>query len=66
MRQHYSGTRLGRQELDGELLGEAEGALWTRDLIEVRRCPMPERSELGRVVVAVDPPGSADGDAWRD
>ena len=59
----YGGTRLGRQELDGELLGEAEGALWTRDLIEARRCPVPEPSSLGRVVVAVDPPGSASGDA---
>ena len=59
----YAGTRLGRQELDGELLGEAEGALWTRDLIDERRCPMPERDALGRVMVAVDPPGSSSGDA---
>jgi len=58
----YGGTRLGRQELDGELLGEAEGALWTRDMIEACRCPMPERAALGRVVVAVDPPASAGGD----
>jgi phage terminase large subunit-like protein len=59
----YGGTRLGRQELDGELLGEAEGALWTRELIEERRCAMPDRDALGRVLVAVDPPGSAGGDA---
>jgi phage terminase large subunit-like protein len=59
----YGGTRLGRQELDGELLGEAEGALWTRDLIESCRCAMPERSALRRVIVAVDPPASASGDA---
>jgi phage terminase large subunit-like protein len=63
MRADYGGSRIGRQELEGELLGEAEGALWTRDLIEARRCPMPNRSALGRVVVAVDPPASAAGDA---
>jgi phage terminase large subunit-like protein len=30
----YGGSRLGRQELEGEELGEAAGALWTRDLLE--------------------------------
>ncbi|MFL6800143.1 MAG: DNA-packaging protein [Sphingomicrobium sp.] len=59
----YGGTRLGRQELNGELLGEADGALWTRDVIEACRCPMPRRDELRRVIVAVDPPTSAAGDA---
>ncbi len=59
----YGGTRLARQELDGELLGEADGALWTRDMIEACRCAMPSRDELGRVIVAVDPPASASGDA---
>ena len=59
----YGGTRLGRQELDGELLGEAQGALWTRDMIEACRCAMPHRDELGRIIVAVDPPASAAGDA---
>ena len=63
MEADYGGTRLGRQELDGELLAEAEGALWTRDLIEARRCAVPEQSALGRLIVAVDPPGSAGGDA---
>ena len=59
----YGGTRLARQELDGELLGEAEGAVWPRATIEACRCAMPERSALTRVVVAVDPPASATGDA---
>ena len=57
----YAGTRLGRQELDGELIEDVEGALWTRDLLEkqrARRVP-----ELVRVVVGVDPPASATGDA---
>jgi phage terminase large subunit-like protein len=33
----YGGTRLGRQELDGELIADVEGALWPRDLIEEAR-----------------------------
>src|SRR4051812_5063633 len=33
----YGGTRIGRQELDGELLTEIEGALWTREVIERAR-----------------------------
>lgn len=57
----YAGTRLGRQELDGELLEDHAGALWTRDLIESRRVALPP--EMARVVVAVDPPASAEGDA---
>jgi phage terminase large subunit-like protein len=59
----YGRTRLGRQELDGEMLGEAEGALWTRATIEACRCAMPERDSLQRVLVAVDPPATAAGDA---
>lgn len=62
MAERYGGTRLGRQELDGELIEEVEGALWSRALIErcrVRHVP----GMLVRVVVAVDPPASAGGDA---
>jgi phage terminase large subunit-like protein len=58
----YGGTRLGRQELDGVLFDDVAGALWTRALIESRR----ERSapaDLVRVVVGVDPPATAEGDA---
>jgi phage terminase large subunit-like protein len=57
MEQGYAGTRLGRQELDGELIEEAEGALWTRDLIE--RCRVRVAPELARVVIGVDPPAGA-------
>ncbi|HEX8240826.1 MAG TPA: terminase family protein [Allosphingosinicella sp.] len=57
----YGGTRLGRQELDAELFEEAEGALWTRAMIEACRCRASERG-YRRVVVGVDPPASADGD----
>jgi len=57
----YGGTRLGRQELDGVLIDDVEGALWTRERIEACRAQAPEA--LARVVVGVDPPASATGDA---
>ena len=51
----YEGTRLGRQELDGEILDDNPGALWKRDqIIRVREAP-----QLRRIVVAVDPAVSA-------
>jgi phage terminase large subunit-like protein len=103
----YRGTRKGREELDGELIEEAEGALWTRELIERCRIPSPCRGEelvreadqgegsaviaseakqsrlaqgaglprspdfrrdprndgFKRIVIGVDPPASAEGDA---
>ena len=57
----YAGTALGRQELDGELLEDIEGALWTRAMLE--DCREPAAPELARVVVGVDPPASSEGDA---
>jgi len=62
MEEQYGGTTIGRQELDGELLTEAEGALWTRALLDRQRL-LQAHEELVRVVVAVDPPASARGDA---
>jgi predicted phage terminase large subunit-like protein len=53
----YAGTHLGRQELEGEVVVETEGALWTRALVE--RARVAAAPELVRVVVAVDPSGSA-------
>lgn len=53
----YEGTRLGRQELYGELLEDVEGSLWSSELIEAHR--WKEVPELRRVVVAVDPAGSS-------
>lgn len=50
----YGGTRLGRQELNGEILNASEGALWTRDLLEERR--VDSMGDVDRIVVAVDPP----------
>jgi phage terminase large subunit-like protein len=57
MTARYGGTRLGRQELDGELIDDRENALWTRDRIEAAF--VAEVPELRRIVVAVDPPASA-------
>jgi phage terminase large subunit-like protein len=67
MTRTYGGTRLGRQELDGHLFEDVAGALWNRDSIEAGRVkpfsPKAERSWFGRIVLAVDPPASAEGDA---
>ncbi len=57
----YGGTRLGRQELGGELLDDVEGSLWPRDTIEESRAPQPAEEQLERVVIGVDPPASAAG-----
>ena len=53
----YGGTALGRQELEGQLIREREGALWTRTMIEDARRAVPVG--LSRIVVAVDPPVTA-------
>ncbi|MEH6660770.1 MAG: terminase family protein [Parasphingorhabdus sp.] len=42
----YGGTRLGRQELDGELIEDVEGALWTRAMIEGCRVSEIRHAEL--------------------
>jgi phage terminase large subunit-like protein len=57
IRARYENTRLGRQELNAEVLEDVQGALWTRDMIEAARHdgPIPD---LVRVVVAVDPSGT--------
>ena len=49
----YNGTRLGRQELYGELLTDIEGALWTHKMIDDAR--VTEHPVLTRIVVAIDP-----------
>jgi len=57
MNRRYGGTRLGRQELDGELIEDREDALWRRSDLEgmVTRRGMA----TGRIVVAVDPPAGS-------
>lgn len=49
----YEGTRLGRQELNAELLSDTPGALWQMDWIDRDR--VKEAPELARIVVAIDP-----------
>jgi predicted phage terminase large subunit-like protein len=49
----YEGTRLGRQELDAELLETVDGALWSPDMIDETRVTTVPR--MSRVVVAIDP-----------
>ena len=70
VRQTYGGTRLGRQELDGELIEEVEGALFPLALLEGARAlrdgpstiPVPPQDErYARIVVGVDPPASTAG-----
>lgn len=53
----YAGTRLGRQELDGDIVEERADALWSRDMLESVRVTEAPRFE--RIVVAVDPPASS-------
>jgi phage terminase large subunit-like protein len=52
----YEGTRLGRQEIEGELLLDVVGALWSHGMIEEYRLPHPPQPyDLTRVVVGIDP-----------
>lgn len=53
----YQGTRIGRQELGGEMLGEVEGALWTLEQINALR--VATAPALERIVVAIDPTGTS-------
>ncbi len=53
----YGGTRLGRQEIEGEIVEESADALWSRAMIE--SCRIQAAPPLARIVVAVDPPASS-------
>ena len=54
VRTRYGGTRLGRQELEGILVEDAEDALWTAAMLE--RAQVTTLPAFSRIVVAVDPP----------
>ncbi|MEP9376189.1 terminase family protein [Aquabacter sp. CN5-332] len=60
----FEGTRLGRQELNAEVLDDVPGALWTREVFDQQRRTVAP--EMRRIVVSVDPSGtkgeSDDGD----
>ena len=57
----YAGTRLGRQEIDGEIIEDRPDALWSRATIE--GCRIAMAPALQRIVIGIDPPASARGDA---
>lgn len=60
LRERYGGTRLGRQELEAEILDDLPGALWTRAMIEEAR--IKAAPEMRRIVVAIDPSGTSGND----
>jgi phage terminase large subunit-like protein len=62
----YEGTRLGRQELDAEVLDDVPGALFRRDNIDANRIPkerLPDRSFFRRITVNLDPAVSSGEEA---
>ena len=57
----YGGTRMGRQELLGEIIEDRPDALWSRRMLDAAR--VTTAAQLERIVVAVDPPAGLRGDA---
>ncbi|MDE2440979.1 MAG: DNA-packaging protein [Betaproteobacteria bacterium] len=56
----YEGTRLGRQELDAEILDDVPGSLWTREMIDkTRRMRTDKLPDMQRVVISIDPAGKS-------
>src|SRR5262245_40777044 len=53
----YAGTRIGRREIDGEIIEDRADALWTRAVIEASR--FAAAPPLVRIVIGIDPPGSS-------
>lgn len=60
MLRRYEGTRLGGQELHGKMMGDIEGALWSRDTLEKNR--VFKLPHIVRMIVAVDPSAGGNGD----
>ena len=67
VKSQYEGTRLGRQELYAEILDEASGALWNRELLQSCEMDIPDpvdfANTLARVVVAIDPAVTANAES---
>ncbi len=58
LEERYAGTRLGRQELEAEILDDTHGALWQRATLDAHRVPAapgPGPNSLQRILVAIDP-----------
>lgn len=63
----YEGTRLGRQELEAEVLDDVPGALWTREMLDkTRRKRGDKLPDMQRVVVAIDPAGKSQETAMSE
>jgi phage terminase large subunit-like protein len=54
----FEGTRLGKQELEGEVLADVEGALWKNEMIRYELGRL-EELHFDRIVVSIDPAGTA-------
>lgn len=63
LRQRYGGTRIGRQELEGELLLDTPGALWTMAMLDADGVRVDTVPDLVRVVTAIDPAVTSGEDA---
>lgn len=61
LKEKYEGTRLGRQELEAEILGDMPGALWSMSSLDAYR--LREAPDCGRVVVSVDPAATNNPDS---
>lgn len=61
LRLRYEGTRIGRQELYGEIVDDVDGALWTQAMIEEAR--VTDAPPLARIVVAIDPAVTSGADS---
>jgi len=55
IKKEYEGTRLGNQELYAEMLEEADGALWTTEVLDKCTIEQKDIPELNRIVVSIDP-----------
>lgn len=56
----YEGTRLGRQELNGEILGDVEGALWSEQYLRhMGMTPDEAKKRCDRIIVFIDPAGTS-------
>ena len=63
VREQYEGTRIGRQELYAEVLEEAEGALWSTDMLDNSHIKHKDLPDLARIVVALDPAVTANAES---
>lgn len=66
IKRRYEGTRLGRQELNAEVLDDVPGSLWTREMLDRARVSKSKLPDMQRVVVAIDPAAKSKETALSD